>query len=212
MMTTPSMPMCVASGRTHPFTLVGCADGSLWVFNPMRVLLRTKGDALQKLQILQHEFRPPGKYSQAAAGGDVRGVARILQGFTPEFNMNPRPGVLEQIEREKIAKAKAIAKGRWKGKKKGNVKKVGVKKDPEADGQGDGEGFGMGEDDVNEDGLKRPQEVKLLHDLERTRVVVHEARTRITVAAWNPNVEYGWWAAAAMGSGLVKVMDLGIGD
>lgn len=214
MMTAESMPMCVASGRTHPFTLVGCADGRLWAFNPLRVLLRTRGHPPQKLRVLQHEFRAPGKLPRAAAaaGGDVRGAARILQGFTPEFNMNPRAEVLEQIEREKIAKAKAIAKGRYKGKVKGKGKKVAVKKAPGPEGNGDDKGLGMGEDDVNEDGLKRSQEVALLHQLDLSRAVVHEARTRITVAAWNPNVEYGWWAAAAMGSGLVKVMDLGIGD
>ncbi|ODA77260.1 hypothetical protein RJ55_06887 [Drechmeria coniospora] len=43
-----------------------------------------------------------------------------------------------------------------------------------------------------------------------TRGIVHELGTRITVVEWNPNVEYGCWAAAAMASGLVRVMDLGL--
>jgi transcription factor C subunit 6 len=33
--------------------------------------------------------------------------------------------------------------------------------------------------------------------------------TRISAVAWNPNVEFSWWAAAAMASGLVRIMDLG---
>ncbi|KAH7131521.1 WD40-repeat-containing domain protein [Dactylonectria estremocensis] len=43
-----------------------------------------------------------------------------------------------------------------------------------------------------------------------TRAVVYEPLTRITAVEWNPNEEYGCWAAAAMGSGLVRVLDLGI--
>ncbi|KAI5462822.1 WD40-repeat-containing domain protein [Mariannaea sp. PMI_226] len=43
-----------------------------------------------------------------------------------------------------------------------------------------------------------------------TRAVLYEPLTRITVVEWNPNEEYGCWAAAAMGSGLVRVMDLGL--
>ena len=42
--------------------------------------------------------------------------------------------------------------------------------------------------------------------------VVHEPGTRVEDAKWNPNGGYGCWLAAAMGSGVVRVMDLGIGD
>lgn len=192
MMTTSSPPTCIASGRTHPFALVGCADGSLWAFNPLRGLAREYGDDLYKLKILQHEFRPPTKFTSAAAGGEnVRGAVRILQGFLPEFNMNPRPEIEAQIEKEKLQNLK---KGR-----------------PANSGNGNGRSKGKGRTNENEDGLKPLEELALLKTLEQARVVIYEPRTRITVVAWNPNVEYGWWAAAAMGSGLVKVMDLGIG-
>ncbi|KAF7557876.1 hypothetical protein G7046_g5933 [Stylonectria norvegica] len=43
-----------------------------------------------------------------------------------------------------------------------------------------------------------------------TRAIIYEPLTRITAVEWNPNVDYGYWAAAAMGSGLVRVMDLGV--
>jgi transcription factor C subunit 6 len=42
------------------------------------------------------------------------------------------------------------------------------------------------------------------------RGIIDEPLTRITVMAWNPNDEFSCWAAAAMGSGLVRVMDLGV--
>lgn len=206
MMTAPSAPMCIASGRTHPFALVGCADGSLWAFNPLRALARDRGEDLHKLKVLQHEFRPAAKFASAtAAGENVRGAARILQGFLPEFNLNPRPEIVAQIEREKTANLKRgniKATGNGKGKGKANGKKKSRKTS----------GRGATDKNENEDGLEPLDELALLRKLEQTRVVIHEPRTRITVVGWNPSVEYGWWAAAAMGSGLVKVMDLGIGN
>lgn len=45
---------------------------------------------------------------------------------------------------------------------------------------------------------------------EPKRAIVYEPWTRVTAVAWNPNEGYGTWAAAALGSGLVKVMDLGL--
>ncbi|UNI23926.1 hypothetical protein JDV02_009716 [Purpureocillium takamizusanense] len=46
--------------------------------------------------------------------------------------------------------------------------------------------------------------------MDPSRAVVHELGTRVTVVSWNPNDGYGCWAAAAFGSGLVRVMDLGL--
>lgn len=59
-------------------------------------------------------------------------------------------------------------------------------------------------------GLNVDEELLLIQEAEKTKAAVHAPQTRVTVVAWNPNVEYGWWAAAALGSGLVKVMDLGL--
>ncbi|KAG8166434.1 hypothetical protein KVR01_002123 [Diaporthe batatas] len=194
LMTTPNPPMCLASGRTHPFTLVGCADGSLWAINPLRILLKDRGDPIYKLKILQHEFRPPAKLGgvvpqQQQSGGEVvRGAARILQGFLPEMNSNPRAEYVREQNKKRNEANRRKSKG--KGKKKA-----------------------LEEDTDDEDDLLTKGEGKALSKLlDETRAVVHDARTRIVVAAWNPNVEYGWWAAAAMGSGLVKIMDLGIGE
>ena len=39
---------------------------------------------------------------------------------------------------------------------------------------------------------------------------IFEEETGITQVVWNPNIEYGSWAAAGMGSGLVRVEDLAI--
>lgn len=198
LLTADSPPMCIASGKTHPFTLVGCADGSLWVFNPMRVLMKERGDELHKLQILQHEFRPPQRTASCAIKNN-RGAVRILQGFKPVFNNNPRMEMMaEYLRRLKMMKPANL---RRPVKDKNQKRKSHKKKGAESDG-----------DEEGENGMRLSDEAYLAQVLEKSKTVVHESRTRITVAAWNPNVEFGWWAAAAMGSGLVKIMDLGVAD
>ncbi|ROW09508.1 hypothetical protein VMCG_02174 [Cytospora schulzeri] len=189
LMTTPSAPICLASGRTHPFVLVGCVDGSLWAMNPLRVLLRDRTDPIYKIKIMQHEFRPTAKLNiPLRPDEEIRGAARILQGFLPEINSNPRAEFVREINLTRLNK-------KSKSKKKKSSR-------PEAD---DG-------DDLDDEGLSKGEGKALAKSLDRTRAMVHEARTRVVVAAWNPNVEYGWWAAAAMGSGLVKIMDLGVDE
>jgi transcription factor C subunit 6 len=45
---------------------------------------------------------------------------------------------------------------------------------------------------------------------ETSKEVINESLTRLTAVQWNPNQGYGCWAAAAMASGLVRIMDLGL--
>ncbi|KAK0642027.1 hypothetical protein B0T16DRAFT_431603 [Cercophora newfieldiana] len=184
--TGPNSVTCVSAGATHPFILVGSADGSVYACNALQKLFRQKGEPLQKLKIFEHEYRPLD--SQPAEGtnehGHLRGAARILQGFLPEVNDDPRTEKRKEIDRKKRL---AMAKKKEAGKKKGKAKK-GV--DPE--------------DEVVED---REAEID---DRLASRAITHEPLTRITTIAWNPNVRFSCWAACAMGSGLVKVMDLGV--
>lgn len=190
LMTTPSPPMCLASGKTHPFVLVGCADGSLWAMNPLRVLFKDRKDTICKIKILQHEFRPATKLDvPQQPGAEIRGAARILQGFLPESNSNPRA---EFVKERNLIRLQASKKSKKRRSSRPEV---------------DEEDVDDGDDD---DGLSKGEGQAIAKLLDKTRAVVHEARTRVIMAAWNPNVEYGWWAAAAMGSGLVKIMDLGI--
>ncbi|KAI9864428.1 MAG: hypothetical protein M1824_005131 [Vezdaea acicularis] len=39
---------------------------------------------------------------------------------------------------------------------------------------------------------------------------IYEDRTAVRALAWNPDIKYGGWAAAGMGSGLVRVQDLAL--
>jgi len=176
--TGPNSVTCVSSGATHPFILVGSADGSVYACNALQKLFRQKGEPLQKLKIFEHEYRP----LEPESAGGLRGAARILQGFLPEVNDDPRTEKRKEIDRKKRLAKKAAAK------KKGRGKKAAAE-----------------EDDVED----REAEID---DKLASRAITHEPLTRITNIAWNPNIGFSCWAACAMGSGLVKVMDLGVGE
>lgn len=164
--------------------------------------MKDKSDDIHKLKIMEHEFRPARKThipSTAAPAGEQqqlvsRGAVRILQGFKPEVNSNPQADLAREQDKPRSA--------RWRRKRPS--KSTSKRKSNNA---------AEAEDGSSEDeGPTKAESMALVKTLDRSKVVIHEARTRITAAAWNPNIEYGWWAAAAMASGLVKVMDLGIGD
>ncbi|KAK4158071.1 hypothetical protein C8A00DRAFT_39623 [Chaetomidium leptoderma] len=181
--TGPNTLTCVSAGTTHPFILVGCADGSVFACNALQKLFKQKGEPLRKLKIFEHEYKPIDPETQAPPDGAgatamVRGAARILQGFLPEENDDPRTEKRKEMDRKKRAAKK---------------KKAGKKKRRNA-----------GDEDEAED-----REAEIDERL-ASRVVIHEPLTRLTTIQWNPNVQFSCWAACAMASGLIKVMDLGV--
>ncbi|KAL2200298.1 hypothetical protein P885DRAFT_27819 [Corynascus similis CBS 632.67] len=177
--TGPNTLTCVSAGATHPFILVGCADGSVFACNALQKLFKQKGEPLRKLKVFEHEYRPIDAFQQPNEAGTsgLRGAARILQGFLPEENDDPRTEKRKEMDRKKRA-----AKKKKAGKKKKRT----------------------GDEDETED-----REAELDEKL-ASRVVIHEPLTRLTTIQWNPNVQFSCWAACAMASGLIKVMDLGV--
>ncbi|ORY66011.1 uncharacterized protein BCR38DRAFT_339632 [Pseudomassariella vexata] len=181
-------PTCLAVAACNPFTLVGSTDGSLWIVNHFRktTYYRKK---VNKIKLFQHEYRSLSS-SEAKADEDEqegpRGVSRILQGFLPEPNSHPKATRIakkKMEEREKKNPGKSGKAGK-KGKGKTSQKQATDDKTKPADSGDD--------DDVGGD------------------VTVYDPWTRITAVAWNPNIQFSTWAAAAMGSGLLRIMDLGV--
>jgi transcription factor C subunit 6 len=41
-------------------------------------------------------------------------------------------------------------------------------------------------------------------------ISIYEEKSAITALSWNPNLSFGTWAVAGMGSGLLRVEDIGI--
>lgn len=186
-MTGPNTLTCVSAGATHPFVLVGCADGSVFACNALQKLFKQKGELLHKLRVFEHEYRPIESEAQelrgAAETAGLRGMARVLQGFLPEENDDPRTEKRKEMDRKRrAAKTKKAAATK---KKSGRAKSAVTEEGPE------------------------DREAELQERL-ASRVVIHEPLTRVTAIQWNPNVQFSCWAACAMASGLIKVMDLGV--
>lgn len=192
-MTLDSQPTCLSVGKSHPCVLVGTTDGSLWAVNIMKKAYSHR-EASSKLRLFRHEYRaanPVANQDADQAEETPRGKCRILHGYLPERNTHPK------ATRPAQSKGGAKSSKKSKGKGKGKKKKAEGSEDEEDDLSD-----AMGEFNAEPEG-EGP-------GVTAQPIVVHDAQTRITQVTWNPNVRFGWWAAAAMGSGLVRVMDLGI--
>ncbi|KAI1200594.1 hypothetical protein F5X97DRAFT_293162 [Nemania serpens] len=191
LITVTGQPTCISIGPCHPYVLTGATDGSIWVFNILRKLSSHR-EKTMKVKLLQHEFRP---LSSLDAGNDeeearLRGTCRILHGFLPEPNSHPI-GV-KMAETQRLNRERNTKGSQTKNKGKGKVKAGSEKSQPHTSVQPEGE--------VDEEAVMTTGPGP---------IVLYEPQTRITAVAWNPNVEFSWWAAVAMGSGLVRVMDIG---
>ncbi|KAI1143390.1 WD40 repeat-like protein [Hypoxylon sp. FL0543] len=183
--TIEGQTMCLAFGTCHPFLLIGGLDGSVWILNVLRKVSSHR-DKTHKLKLFQHEYCPLPP-SNAANNNEERvlhrGACRILHGFLPQHNIHPL-GM-------RVAKESRVKRSR--GEKKAEKKRA--RKSEE-------EGIPDEQEEVDDDNFT----------MVPGPITIHEPLTRITAVSWNPNAEFSWWAAAAMGSGLVRVMDLGVED
>ncbi|RWA09294.1 hypothetical protein EKO27_g5823 [Xylaria grammica] len=190
LITVNGQPTCISIGTCHPYIIAGTTDGSIWVFNILRKLSSHREKTL-KIKLFQHEFcAPSSSVVQSDQETQPRGACRILHGFLPEPNTHPT-GV-KMAETQRLNREKNAKQGQAKNKGKGKAKGKPAKSQPKSVGQQDGE--------VDEEAAMTSGPGP---------IVLYEPQTRITAVAWNPNAEFSWWVAAAMGSGLVRVMDVG---
>ncbi|KAI1750999.1 hypothetical protein F4782DRAFT_231716 [Xylaria castorea] len=191
LITVNGQPTCISIGPCHPYILIGTTDGSTWVFNILRKLSSHREKTL-KLKLFQHEFRalPSSSAENEEEEAKPRGACRILHGFLPEPNTHPT-GV-KMAETQRMNREKGAKEGQAKSKGKGKAKGKPAKSQSKTSGQLEG--------DVDEDAAMTSGPGP---------IVLYEPQTRITGVVWNPNAEFSWWAAAAMASGLVRVMDVG---
>ncbi|RYP78503.1 hypothetical protein DL771_000456 [Monosporascus sp. 5C6A] len=192
-MTLDSPPTCLSMGACHPCLLAGAADGSLWAVNIMKKAYSHR-EISSKMKLFRHEYR--AAKPEAGQNGDEepppRGKCRILHGFLPERNSHPKTMRTAQMKKSGGAKQSK--------KKKGKGGKAGAAGGSDEEEEDDDLSDALGELNAEPDGaVAQP-------------IAVHDPKTRITSVTWNPNVRFSWWAAAAMGSGLVRVMDLGLGQ
>lgn len=187
LLTVSGLPTCVNIGACHPYILTGTTDGTVWVFNILRKLSSHREKTL-KVKLFHHEYSAPRPADTKSDGNEEstsRGMSRILHGFLPEPNTHPTGVKMAETQRQN-------RQNNVKGKSKGKATGKNVKSASKAPSQ---------------------TEVEVDEEAAMTTgpgpIVLYEPYTRITAAVWNPNVEFSWWAAAAMASGLVRVMDVG---
>lgn len=149
--------------------------------NPLRRILGLRYEKSYKLKVFQHEYRPAVLFDKSIQQNVEAG------GGEPSSETGSLRGASRIIHGWSI-EANEFAKNEKKHASK-NTKCI-----PKRKSRGD-----VDDEEFEEREFYDP-----------ARLVLHETLTRITVAAWNPNEGFGCWAAAAMGSGLVRVMDLGL--
>ncbi|KAI0144285.1 hypothetical protein GGR57DRAFT_482640 [Xylariaceae sp. FL1272] len=186
LITVDGQPTCIGISGCHSYALVGTTDGSVWV-SSMLHKLSTYRKITYKVKIFQHEFRG----ALSSEGGDCedgqancRGTSRIVHGFLPRPNQHPVSVKMAETQRQNRKKGK-------KGKTKDKGKSTAKSKRPPGPGEGEGD-----------------EEAAMTSG--PGPIILNDPQTRVTVTAWNPNAEYSWWAAVAMGSGLLRVIDLGV--
>ncbi|KAI1356781.1 hypothetical protein F5Y01DRAFT_4153 [Xylaria sp. FL0043] len=191
LITVNGQPTCISIGACHPYMLAGTTDGSIWIVNILRKLSSHREKTL-KMKLFQHEFcAPPPPYVwRNEEEANPRGACRILHGFLPELNSHPTGAKMAETQR--LNREQKTKGGQGKGKNKGKAKGKQSKSGSKTEGQPEGE--------VDEEAAMTSGPGP---------IVLYEPQTRITAVAWNPNAEFSWWAAAAMASGLLRVMDVG---
>ena len=154
--------MDLGVGKVHASVLVGGADGSAMVTNPMRKIWNPKASQWQ-LAWFKHEWVHKAKPSSTAQGVNVE-LHDGGEGDADDTWPLPRPGMSRITEGYKVDSLQLLKSARGEG--------------------------------------KRPEGAPFS--------TIYEEESGVTQVCWNPNLHCGGWAAAGMGSGLVRVEDLAI--
>lgn len=186
----PSPALCGATSSMHSTMLVGCADGSVTIFNPLRRVLANRhfiGKDYRQTWFMHDWRRPRPKHAAngEANGTDTRevpapeGVDKDRGSRDAQREMDYPDGLSRIISGWKVDgyKEPGASDSREAG---GTSKKAGADHMVAARSAQDGTMFGT----------------------------VYEEPSAVTVVAWNPNQCAGGWAAAGMADGLVVVEDL----
>lgn len=152
----------IGVGMVHASVLVGAADGSAMVTNPMRKVFNPKAPQWQ-LGWFKHEWVHKPKASTTTNGVDQGLNERGGEDENDAWQL-PRPGISRITEGFKIDSLSFMRGGKGWGKL---------------------------------------EEVAPFS-------TIYEEESAVTKVCWNPNLHCGGWAAAGMGSGLVRVEDLAI--
>ena len=178
---------CVAAGKCHATVIVGSADGGVLVTNPMPKMFYAKEKQRQVLWF-KHEWAS-GKKEQSSR--------------SPEQAPSEQPGITKAaengqparvIEAQRSAPNPGMSRFTTSYLPTSYTYSGSLIKNPM---RPRGPGFGGGK------GSEAPS-------TKAGYTTVFEEQAGVTAICWNPNVHVGAWAAAGLGSGLVRVEDLAL--
>ncbi|KAF2133508.1 hypothetical protein P153DRAFT_308429 [Dothidotthia symphoricarpi CBS 119687] len=184
---------CVATSPVHPGVLVGTADGTVASGNPLARILNYKEMPWQQ-NWFAHEWRGPvdrlvvdaPRDPELLDGGPVQqSVATRADGDVGVDVVSSDP-VANVSETPQTAVSQSVL----------NEPLVRITA-----------GFKANQPGMQDSITSKRKPT----DLEWGRyITVFEEQSAVTTLSWNPNLKFGTWAVAGMGSGLLRVEDIGV--
>jgi transcription factor C subunit 6 len=176
----------LATSPVHPGVLIGGADGTIETSNPIGRIANYKLMPWQQIWFV-HEWRRPIQEMlvQRAEEGDVE-MREDGPGEQPNDDPTSAVQVQDGTDRNDPSKVPQEVLSR-------PLVRIS-------------EGYKAGQKGIVHNTL-----TKRKGNPEVGRAIsIFEEKSAITALAWNPNLKYGTWAVAGMGSGLMRVEDVGI--
>lgn len=177
----------VATSPVHPGVLVGGTDGDIQTSNPIMRISNYKVVPWQQKWFV-HEYRGPMERMlvKPTANADVE----MLEGGPVEPPENAAASATkDDINSEQAAKSNTVPQDIL------SQPLVRIT-----------EGY-----KAVQQGIAHSATSKRKGNPEIGRSIsIFEEQSAVTALAWNPNLKYGTWAVAGMGSGLLRVEDVGI--
>lgn len=207
---------CCATSPVHPGTLIGGADGMVAAGNPVGRVLYAKETPWQQIWFV-HEWRPPverlplrvwGSNSNIELDSDANN-RRHEEVENSNDNASPQPTPLEDNDKANPNNSNFPTR-------------ISSSQAPPTSTNPDSQ--------VSPDFLSKPltrmsegyrikpaplQSARQQGAPPSTKdyikyITIFEEPSAVTALAWNPNLKFGTWAVAGMGSGLLRVEDLSV--
>lgn len=175
----------ITTSPIHPIILAGCADGRVWGVNPLKRPKSGKADTWQ-ICWFGHEWR------RGISSPDARSGRQ--EPLSVEGDASPGDGGGAQ-DPDTMDLDADTSVGATKEKPMEEILREPLCRIVD--------GYKM-----VKAGAGSSEERAKARNSATTTIAVHEQLTAITKVAWNPNLRFGTWAAAATASGIVRIEDM----
>lgn len=223
---TTASPLCLAANHFHPCVLIGCADGSLLATNPLPRVWNRKWKYYQQV-VFRHEWMR-GRGGNESGGGDGGGGRSEEGGNNATTTTTPQTKptettketrdsgeIIRITESYKITpteKQKQNKKQKQQQPKKQKLKPSRPSHPSSSPSQAPSQAAAAAAVAPHPSlpPSLPPAPPAPPPPPQPVLTTIYPEENGITQVSWNPNLRWGGWMAAGMGSGGVRVMDLGV--